>query len=80
MRSGSGRVLSRDWVYVDLTQLVTFLQNHDAGPDMTRPAKYEATPDRPTAGFRFEACERTGPRKRPAASAPCNDSRSARFR
>ena len=26
-------MLSRDWVYGDATQLVTFLQNHDAGPD-----------------------------------------------
>ena len=31
--SGIGGVLSRDWVYGDVTQLVTFLQNHDAGPD-----------------------------------------------
>ncbi|MGZ9092608.1 MAG: alpha-amylase family glycosyl hydrolase, partial [Rhodoplanes sp.] len=30
---GIGGVLSRDWVYGDATQLVTFLQNHDAGPD-----------------------------------------------
>jgi glycosidase len=30
---GIGGVLSRDWVYGDVTQLVTFLQNHDAGPD-----------------------------------------------
>jgi glycosidase len=28
-----GGVLSRDWVYGDATQLVTFLQNHDVGPD-----------------------------------------------
>jgi glycosidase len=26
-------VLSRDWVYGDATTLVTFLQNHDVGPD-----------------------------------------------
>jgi glycosidase len=31
--SGIGGVLSRDWVYGDATQLVTFLQNHDVGPD-----------------------------------------------
>ncbi|MDJ0707150.1 MAG: alpha-amylase family glycosyl hydrolase [Leptolyngbyaceae cyanobacterium MO_188.B28] len=30
---GIGAVLSRDWVYGDVTQLVTFLQNHDVGPD-----------------------------------------------
>ena len=30
---GIGGVLSRDWVYGDVTQLVTFLQNHDVGPD-----------------------------------------------
>ena len=28
-----GNVLSRDWVYGDATTLVTFLQNHDVGPD-----------------------------------------------
>jgi len=28
-----GAVLSRDWVYGDVTRLVTFLQNHDVGPD-----------------------------------------------
>jgi glycosidase len=28
-----GRVLERDWVYGDATILVTFLQNHDVGPD-----------------------------------------------
>ena len=28
-----GGVLSRDWVYGDATRLVTFLQNHDVGPD-----------------------------------------------
>ena len=26
-------MLSRDWVYGDATVLVTFLQNHDVGPD-----------------------------------------------
>ncbi|HAC62821.1 MAG TPA: alpha-amylase [Cyanothece sp. UBA12306] len=31
--SGIGGILSRDWVYGDATQLVTFLQNHDVGPD-----------------------------------------------
>ena len=30
---GIGGVLSRDWVYGDATALVTFLQNHDVGPD-----------------------------------------------
>ena len=30
---GVGGVLSRDWVYGDVTQLVIFLQNHDVGPD-----------------------------------------------
>ena len=30
---GIGGVLARDWVYGDVTQLVTFLQNHDVGPD-----------------------------------------------
>ncbi len=30
---GTGRVLSMDWIYGDVTQLVTFLQNHDVGPD-----------------------------------------------
>ena len=30
---GIGGVLSRDWVYGDATRLVTFLQNHDVGPD-----------------------------------------------
>ncbi len=30
---GIGGVLARDWVYGDATSLVTFLQNHDAGPD-----------------------------------------------
>ncbi|AFY70690.1 Cyclomaltodextrin glucanotransferase [Thalassoporum mexicanum PCC 7367] len=31
--SGIGAVLERDWVYGDATKLVTFLQNHDVGPD-----------------------------------------------
>lgn len=31
--SGIGGVLSRDWVYGDSTKLITFLQNHDVGPD-----------------------------------------------
>jgi glycosidase len=30
---GIGGVLARDWVYGDATMLVTFLQNHDVGPD-----------------------------------------------
>jgi glycosidase len=30
---GIGGVFARDWVYGDVTQLVTFLQNHDVGPD-----------------------------------------------
>ena len=30
---GVGGVLGMDWVYGDPTQLVTFLQNHDVGPD-----------------------------------------------
>ena len=30
---GIGGVLSRDWVYGNVTTLVTFLQNHDVGPD-----------------------------------------------
>jgi glycosidase len=30
---GIGGVLARDWVYGDATTLVTFLQNHDVGPD-----------------------------------------------
>lgn len=30
---GIGGVLSKDWVYGDATQLVTFFQNHDVGPD-----------------------------------------------
>jgi glycosidase len=30
---GVGGVIARDWVYGDATRLVTFLQNHDVGPD-----------------------------------------------
>ncbi|MBN2196748.1 MAG: hypothetical protein JW751_28330 [Polyangiaceae bacterium] len=30
---GLREVLDRDWIYGDATQLVTFLQNHDVGPD-----------------------------------------------
>ena len=30
---GIGGVLGWDWIYGDATQLVTFLQNHDVGPD-----------------------------------------------
>ncbi len=30
---GTGHVFSMDWIYGDVTQLVTFLQNHDVGPD-----------------------------------------------
>ncbi|MEL4895953.1 starch-binding protein [Crocosphaera sp. Alani8] len=31
--SGIGAILANDWVYGDATTLVTFLQNHDVGPD-----------------------------------------------
>jgi glycosidase len=31
--AGTGQVLSMDWIYGDATRLVTFLQNHDVGPD-----------------------------------------------
>ena len=31
--AGSSQVFSMDWIYGDVTQLVTFLQNHDVGPD-----------------------------------------------
>ncbi|MDY6992161.1 MAG: alpha-amylase family glycosyl hydrolase [Pseudomonadota bacterium] len=31
--SGIGGILNMDWVYGDATKLVTFLQNHDVGPD-----------------------------------------------
>ena len=30
---GIGGILARDWIYGDATKLVTFLQNHDVGPD-----------------------------------------------
>ena len=30
---GTAQVLSMDWIYGDVTRLVTFLQNHDVGPD-----------------------------------------------
>ncbi len=30
---GTGQILSMDWIYGDPTTLVTFLQNHDVGPD-----------------------------------------------
>ncbi|BAP54563.1 alpha amylase [Thioploca ingrica] len=30
---GIGGILNMDWVYGDATKLVTFLQNHDVGPD-----------------------------------------------
>jgi len=30
---GTGQVFSMDWIYGDATCLVTFLQNHDVGPD-----------------------------------------------
>lgn len=31
--SGTAQVFGMDWIYGDVTQLVTFLQNHDVGPD-----------------------------------------------
>lgn len=31
--AGTGQILSMDWIYGDVTTLVTFLQNHDVGPD-----------------------------------------------
>lgn len=31
--SGTAQVMSMDWIYGDPTTLVTFLQNHDVGPD-----------------------------------------------
>jgi glycosidase len=31
--SGTAQILGMDWIYGDVTQLVTFLQNHDVGPD-----------------------------------------------
>ena len=30
---GTAQILSMDWIYGDVTRLVTFLQNHDVGPD-----------------------------------------------
>ncbi len=30
---GTAQILSMDWIYGDVTSLVTFLQNHDVGPD-----------------------------------------------
>ena len=30
---GTAHILSMDWIYGDVTTLVTFLQNHDVGPD-----------------------------------------------
>ncbi len=31
--NGIGGILAMDWIYGDATQLVTFFQNHDVGPD-----------------------------------------------
>lgn len=31
--AGTGQILSMDWIYGNVTELVTFLQNHDVGPD-----------------------------------------------
>ncbi len=31
--AGTGHILSMDWIYGDVTRMVTFLQNHDVGPD-----------------------------------------------
>jgi glycosidase len=31
--AGTAQILGMDWIYGDVTQLVTFLQNHDVGPD-----------------------------------------------
>lgn len=31
--AGTAQVLDMDWIYGDVTRLVTFLQNHDVGPD-----------------------------------------------
>lgn len=31
--AGTAQILMMDWIYGDVTQLVTFLQNHDVGPD-----------------------------------------------
>jgi glycosidase len=30
---GTAQILSMDWIYGDVTRMVTFLQNHDVGPD-----------------------------------------------
>ncbi|MGY6217187.1 alpha-amylase family glycosyl hydrolase [Methylolobus aquaticus] len=30
---GTAQILTMDWIYGDVTQMVTFLQNHDVGPD-----------------------------------------------
>ncbi len=30
---GTAQILGMDWIYGDVTRLVTFLQNHDVGPD-----------------------------------------------
>ncbi len=38
---GIGHVLSWDWIYGDATQLVTFLQNHDVGPDNDFKYRYQ---------------------------------------
>ncbi|WP_373508115.1 alpha-amylase family glycosyl hydrolase [Thiocapsa sp.] len=31
--AGTAQILGMDWIYGDVTRLVTFLQNHDVGPD-----------------------------------------------
>jgi hypothetical protein len=31
--AGTAQILTMDWIYGDVTQMVTFLQNHDVGPD-----------------------------------------------
>ncbi|CRI63176.1 Alpha amylase catalytic region (fragment) [Thiocapsa sp. KS1] len=31
--AGTAQILGMDWIYGDVTELVTFLQNHDVGPD-----------------------------------------------
>ncbi|WP_428263254.1 alpha-amylase family glycosyl hydrolase [Haliangium sp.] len=38
---GIGGVLSWDWIYGDATKLVTFLQNHDVGPDNDFKYRYQ---------------------------------------
>ena len=30
---GTAQIFSMDWIYGDVTEMVTFLQNHDVGPD-----------------------------------------------